>query len=393
MTDRPDVQADDSGPPPEGSPTGRWSLLRWFASSATLNVPQAASPVAFALLTLGLTGDASQGAALILVMTLAQVLGAVPITRLGRNVAAARYLQLLVSIRTIALVLMAALAFFGIPFVWLFVCAAIAGSVNGAAFGYLRSILNSLTSTAGLPRALGIAATLGEVTFVLSPVIASGLGSISPTFGILALAALGFVPCLIVPHVASVHGEKVQPARTSVLTPAVGLWLLCATVGGAVVASIEIGAVALALKFGYEPALAIMFTVPLCIASISGGIWVSVFNRRLSRPVVVLLLLLMAVGATLAASGLSLATTIVGAVVIGSVIAPLGTYYSLTLDTLVLPEKRAEVFALLRTGNAVGVIFASSVLTAFSITAALGAVAASMFATALLVAAASLPKR
>ncbi|UUX49047.1 hypothetical protein NUH88_16780 [Nisaea acidiphila] len=393
MTDRPDVQADDSGPPLEGTPRSRWALLRWFVSSATLNVPQAASPVAFSLLTLSLTGDASGGAALILVMTLAQVLGAVPITRLGRNVPAARYLQLLILTRTAALTLLALLAFSGVPFIWLFVCAAVAGSVNGAAFGYLRSILNNLTTISGLPRALGIAATLGEVTFVLSPVIASGLGSISPIFAILALAALGAVPCLIVPHIASVHGEKVQTAKTSVLTPAVALWLLCATVGGAVVASIEIGAVALALKFGYEPALAIMFTVPLCVASVLGGIWVSVFNRSLSRMTVVLLLLLMAVGATLAASGLSLATTIAGAVIIGAVIAPLGTYYSLTLDTLVPPDKRPEVFALLRTGNAVGVIFASAVMTAVSISAALGAVAAAMFAVALLVAAASLPKR
>ncbi|MBO6562001.1 MAG: hypothetical protein JJ959_15755 [Nisaea sp.] len=393
MTDRSDVPSDESGHPPTGMHAGRGALLRWFVSSATLNVPQAASPVAFALLTLSLTGDASGGAALILVMTVAQVLGAVPITRMGRTLPAARYLQILIAIRTLALVLMAMLAVSGIPFAWLFVCAAVAGSVNGAAFGYLRSILNSLTTTSGLPRALGIAATLGEVTFVLSPVIASGLGSISPVFAILALAALGAVPVVLVPHVASVHGEKVQPAKTSVLTPAVALWLLCATVGGAVVAAIEIGAVALALAFGNEPALAIMFTVPLCIASISGGIWVSVFNRSLSRPAVVILLMMMAAGATLAASGLSLATTIAGAVVIGSVIAPLGTYYSLTLDTLVPPEKRAEVFALLRTGNAVGVIFASSVLTAFSITAALGAVAAAMFATALLVAAASLPRR
>ena len=44
----------------------RWSLFRWFISSGTLNVPQAAGPVAFSLLALSLTGDASRGAAIIL---------------------------------------------------------------------------------------------------------------------------------------------------------------------------------------------------------------------------------------------------------------------------------------------------------------------------------------
>ena len=56
-------------------------------------------------------------------------------------------------------------------------------------------------------------------------------------------------------------------------------------------------------------------------------------------------------------------TTIVGAVLIGFVLAPLGTYYSLILDRLAPPQRRPEVFALLRTANAVGVIFASAVLT------------------------------
>ena len=70
------------------------------------------------------------------------------------------------------------------------------------------------------------------------------------------------------------------------LSPSILLWLACAAAGGATVASIEIGAVALALNFGYEPALAIMFTVPLCLASVAGGIWVSVRNRMATRKAV-----------------------------------------------------------------------------------------------------------
>jgi hypothetical protein len=57
-------------------------------------------------------------------------------------------------------------------------------------------------------------------------------------------------------------------------------------------------------------------------------------------------------------------------------LAPLGTYYALVLDTLAPPQKRAELFALLRTANATGIIIASGMLTALSLSTALGVVAA-----------------
>jgi hypothetical protein len=152
------------------------------------------------------------------------------------------------------------------------------------------------------------------------------------------------------------------------------------------VASIEIGAVALALNFGHEPALAIMFTVPLCLASVTGGLWVSVRNRMATRKTVLAQLSVMALGSALAALELSVATTVVGAVLIGLVLAPLGTYYSLILDTLAAPQRRAELFALLRTANAVGVIFASATLTVVSLSVALIVVTGLMMSVTLAVA-------
>src|SRR5690606_14930423 len=154
----------------------------------------AAGPVAFSLVALGLTGDASGGAAMILAMTLAQVVGAIPIARLGRNLPAAPILRALVVFRALALAALAFSAHIQAPFVWLLVFAALAGSVNGAAYGYLRSLLNDLTPASHLPRALGIAATLNEVTFVLAPVAASGLGMVSPVFAVAAVTVLGAIP-------------------------------------------------------------------------------------------------------------------------------------------------------------------------------------------------------
>ncbi len=345
-------------------------MLRWFISSATLGVPQAGGPIAFSLVALGLTGHTSGGAAMMLAMMLAQVAGAIPIARLGRNLPLATFLRVLVIIRTSALAAIAGLAAHQVSFTWLIVLAAVAGSVNGTAYGYLRAVLNHLAPASRFPRALGIAATLNEATFVLAPVVASGLGSLSPAVAVLVLAVLGALPAVLVPNTGAAHIAGVQGPAGAILSPPVLLWLACAMAGGAVVASIEIGSVALALNFGYEPALAILFTVPLCLASVTGGLWVSVRNRMASRKAVVAQLFVMALGSTLVALKLSVARTVVGTVVTGLVMAPLSTYYSLVLDTLAPPQRRAELFALLRTANAAGVILASAALTVVSLSVA-----------------------
>ncbi|MDI7861924.1 MFS transporter [Rhizobiaceae bacterium n13] len=375
--------------PTDGS-SNRLALLRWFVSCATLSVPQAAGPVAFSLVALSLTGETKGGAAMILAMTIAQVVGAIPLTRLGKKLSSATVLRLLITFRTMALACIVLCAAFGAPFLWLIVFAAFAGAVNGAAYGYLRSVLNRFAHVSRLPRALGIAATLNEVTFVLAPVAAAGLGSISPIFALLALTILGALPAVFVPHTGSSHIEDLHSGGGSVLSPAIILWLMCAAGGGAAVAAIEIGAVAMALNFGYKPSLAIMFTVPLCLASVAGGIWISVLNRMATRRAVVCQLSLMTLGAAMAALGHSLTLTIVGAVFIGFVLAPLATHYSLSLDKLAPPHRRPEVFALLRTANAVGVIVASAALTVVSLSVALVLVTGLMFAVTLVVATASL---
>lgn len=360
-------------------------MFRWYASSATFAVPQAAGPVAFALVALTLTGDTGGGAAMILALTLAQVIGAVPITRLGQSLPTTIFLRLLVAFRTAALGAVALLAHFAAPFIWLVACSALAGAVTGAAFGYLRAVLNELTPSEKLPRALGIAATLNEVTFVLAPVLASGLGTISPVFGVLALAALGALPALLVPTVRSAPTDDVHAPDASVINRVILLWLICAAAGGSTVAALEIGAVGLALQFGYAPAMAILFTVPLCVASVAGGIWVSVRNRMATRKAVLLQLAIMAVGAITVALQVSMALTVIGAILVGAVLAPLGTYYSLVLDTLAPPNKRPEVFALLRTANSVGVIVASAVMTAVSLSMALIVVSCLMVAVVMVV--------
>lgn len=389
MADPVSKQAGGSAPrpgPQSNLQPNRGLLLRWYISSGTLSVPQAAGPIAFSLVALSVTGDAGGGAAMILAMTLAQVAGAIPIARLGNRLPLAAFLRLLIVIRTAALASVALLAAHDAAYTWLVALSAVAGLVNGAASGYLRAVLNHLAPSTRMPRALGIAATLNEVTFVLAPVAASGLGTVSPAFGVLALAAIGAVPALLVPNVGPSHFTTSPGASGSLLSAAIVLWLACAMAGGATVAAIEIGAVALALSFGYQPALAIIFTVPLCLASVAGGIWASVRNRMATRQGVLIQLSLMAAGSALVALHHSVATTVMGAILVGLVLAPMATYYSLILDTLAPAQRRAEVFALLRTANAVGVIIASAVLTVVSLPIALIVVTGLMIAVAIAVA-------
>jgi hypothetical protein len=224
------------------------------------------------------------------------------------------------------------------------------------------------------------------VTFVFAPVAASGLGAVSPAFAIFLLAAVGAAPGLLVPNTGAAHLDGAHGPKGSILRPSILLWLGCAAAGGAAIAAIEIGAVALALNFGYEPTLAIVFTVPLCLASVSGGVWASVRNRMAKRTVVLAQLLCMTLGSAIAAFNFSVTTTVIGTILIGSVLA---TYYSLVLDRLAPPQQRAEVFALLRTANAAGVILASAALALVSLSVALIVVSGLMVLATISVAIAS----
>ncbi len=345
----------------------RGALIRWLLAYGTFAVPQAAGPIAYALLAIPLTGDPGSGAAIVLAITVAQVVGAVPIARLGRQRNAVAFLKLLVALRMLALAAVALLAAAGAPFTLILVAAALAGSVNGAAFGYLRSVLNYVVAASNLPRALGLAATIGEFTFVAAPVAASLLGTINPVFALLALGALGTLPVVLVPGISHARAAAPADGGGSLVRPAILLWLACTVANSAVVSSIEIGAVSLAMNYGFPPAMGFIFTVALCVASVAGGVWVSVRNRTPGRSAVLLYLALMGAGASLIAAQLSVAATIVGAVIVGCFLAPLSTYYSLMLDALAPPHRKAELFALARTANAVGIILTSTSLTLTSL--------------------------
>jgi DHA1 family inner membrane transport protein len=370
-------------------PTGHLSgrLLQWLLAYGTFAVPQAAGPIAFTLLALPLTGSSSSGAVLVLAITLAQVAGAVPVLRLGNGFNAVSYLRVLVGLRAVSLVAMALLAKVGAPFPLLVVAAAAGGLVNGAAFGLLRSVLNHLVQPTGMPRALGMAATLNELTFVAAPIAASILGSlIDPVFALLVLVVLGTVPALLVPAIPQATAPEPIRGGERLVRPAILLWLACSLATSAVTSAVEIGAVAIAINYGLEPAEGAIFAVALCVAAVAGGIWVSTRNRVPGPFAVPLLLAFVTFGAALTAANLSVTATLIGAVTIGCFLAPLGTYNSLRLDALSPPNRKAEVFALSRTANSLGIILTSANLTWAPVEITMAISAAVLFAATVAVA-------
>jgi hypothetical protein len=258
--------------------------------------------------------------------------------------------------------------------------AVVAGSLAGAAHGFLRAELGSLVRLSQMPRALGIVSTLNELTYVLAPVFVSFIGFISPALAILAVALLTALPAMLAPPLNLSGAEPEHTSEGRIHSFWILFWLTCSAIGGASVGTIEIGAVALALQFDFKPELAILFTVPLCLASVASGLWVSWRNHEATMQEIFFQLLLMACGAVLAALQISVWAQVLSCILIGSAIAPIATFYSLTLERLAPKNRHPEVFALLRTSNAVGVIFASATIAFWSLSAALTVIATLMAA-------------
>ncbi|GAA2677370.1 MULTISPECIES: MFS transporter [Actinosynnema] len=380
-------------PPPARTSRPRRDIVRWQLGSATSGVPQAAAPIAFGLLALPLTGTAESGAALVFAMTTAQVLGSVPLSRLGRRFSPVRYLRALVAVRTAAFAAATGLGAVGAPFAALVAAVVVAGAVSGAAHGYQRLLLNHLVSPGRLPRALGVAATLNEVTFALSPVLASLIGSASPVWAMAMITVLGLGPAVLTPRVPDVRAAPDAAPVGGGLPREALVWLCCAAAGSGAVAAVEVGAVSFALAFGLGPGWAFLFASVLCAGSILGGIRVSVRNRVPGVRTVALYLAASTAGACATLAGGHLVVTLAGAAVLGFFLPLLGTFYSLALDALAPPHRKAEVFALQRVANAVGVISVSGLLALLGLRAALiGGATMLLAATCLVALRAALPR-
>ena len=343
------------------------------------------APITFGLATLS-QGDLNGGALMMTAMTVAQVLGAVPIAAAGRRFSVSAYARFLAAFRTLAFVGLVLAIAAEAPIPVLVVVASLAGLVNGAIFAVLRAILNDMVASNKLPRALGVAATANELVFVCGPILASTIGGVSVIAAVGIMAITSALPLVVLPRIAHRTPPESTPARQGLIRLGTVVWLLAAASASACVASIEVGAVALALRHELAPSAAFLFTVPLCVGSVLGGVWISVRNRRLRQRTVVAMILLTVVGILAVAWDVWIGTAIAGVVLIGLFLAPLGTSFSLFINDVLPQARRAEGFALLRTSKSVGLIFSSSVIAFVSLEASLLVSAALAFVSAIIVA-------
>lgn len=348
----------------------RRGFTRWIAANLGTAIPLSMAPITFGLATVS-RGGAGGGALMMTVMTAAQVLGAVPIAAAGRRFSVSAYTRVLTAIRTLAFIGLVLAIAGGAPLAVLVIGAGLAGLVNGAIFGMLRAILNDMVSAGTMPRALGVAATANELVFVTGPILASTIGGMSVVAAVVIMAVTSALPLVTLPRSAPRMPSEPTHVRAKSIPLGALVWLFAAASASACVASVEIGAVALALRHELALSAAFLFTVPLCVASVLGGVWTSIRNRGLRRGSVVGMVALTVVGTLAVAWDLWLGSAIAGAVLIGLFLVPLGTAFSLSLDDVFHPARRAEGFALLRTSKSVGLIVASSVMAFVSLEASL----------------------
>ena len=366
-------------------PDRRRGFARWIAANLGSAVPQSMAPITFGLATLS-QGDLNGGALMMTAMTVAQVLGAVPIAAAGRRFSVSAYARFLAAFRTLAFVGLVLAIAAEAPIPVLVVVASLAGLVNGAIFAVLRAILNDMVASNKFPRALGVAATVTELVFVCGPILASTIGGVSVIAAVGIMAIASALPLVVLPRIAHRTPPESGRVRRESMRLGTVVWLLAAASADACVYSIEVGAVALALRHELAPSAAFLFTVPLCVGSVLGGVWISVRNRRLRQRTVVTMLLLTAAGMLAVAWDVWIGSVIAGIVLTGLFLAPLGMSFSLFLDDVLPRTRRAEGFGLLNTSKSIGLITASSVIAFASLAASLVVSAALALVSAIIVA-------
>ncbi|QFY59898.1 MFS transporter [Rhizobium grahamii] len=344
--------------------------IRWVVAYGLFGAPRAGASIAFALAALSITESPASGATALAAMTAAQLVGALPIARLGRGANSIAFFKALIFIRTAALFVCATACGVGAPYAVFIAAAVAAGLVQGAAFGYLRDSANYLIVHSQMTRALALAAFASDLTFLVTPILAASLGSVSASFSIAAIAILGAVPAMILPSARSNVEPQAVETRTRSLTPEVLLWLGCACASSAAISGIEVGAVSLAMGFDLQAGYGAIFTGTLCAASLVGSMGNGVLNKAYSKQQVAAMFITIIIGMALILQN-SFGLSILGCALVGICAPSLGIHYSLQLNRLVAPEMRAEVFSVLKISTSLGTILASATLGWTSVTFAL----------------------
>ena len=342
-------------------PVGFWHWLAGQQCAAAL--PQAMAPIAFTLAAVTLSQQVNVGAAMVSGMTACQVVCAIPLSRIGEQRDPARFLRTLLLGRAVTLLALTLAAATGLAPAVLVPVAALTGVANASIVASYRLLLSGIVPSRRLPRAVALGATANELVFVIGPVIAAVLGILTSVLLLAVMTLASAVPALLLARVATTARPTLVTRKGARWSAAMAIWLVCYSASAMAVAVVEVGAVALALRYGLAATAAVVFTLSLCLASVSGGVAVIRAGGDIGLTGVLGLLAASAVGAI----GIGLAPdpwfAAAGCLVVGLCLAPLGTFYSVATERLTPESSRAQGFSALRTAQGLGVIATSLLLT------------------------------
>ncbi|GAB3520487.1 MFS transporter [Arthrobacter monumenti] len=344
----------------------------WSTGSHLSNLPAAMAPLTFTALTATLTGSYSAGAGMVSAMILSQVALAIPVSRLLDRASSNTGLRLLLLLRAAVFGILLAAVLMSAQTYLLIGLAALAGAAGSAVPGGFRALLTGIVGFADLRRSVALTATLNELMFVIGPVLVGVLGLITESMPLIVMAALTAAAAAFVPGNAPAAPSAPQVKGASMVPRLFG-WMLAGFAAASIVAIVEVGAVALALRLGRDATWATVIVVVLCIASVSGGVFWTWRNYRGSTAILLVLLAGMMAGAVLIALGLNFVFVLAGAVLVGLCLAPLGTTASLLVEDALDPHRRIEGFSLLRTASGLGAGFGALLVTLVPIGAAASA--------------------
>jgi MFS family permease len=344
------------------------SYRQWLVSFQLSNLPQGMAPIALTLATMSMsTRGFNVGTALITAMSFSQVVFAVPLGRLGDRLGAFTFLRYALATRAALIVMLAVGIGAQLPAGVLIAVAAGAGATSGPIYGALRSLLSDIVPVERLPKALALAATVGEMVFVAGPVLAAALNVLWPLLPVGVMAAALAGSALTLPAVRVTRQTRSARGRVGSIPPAIFIWTAGGFANSAATALVEVGAVKIALDIGLPAGIAAVFAVALCVSSATGGALATWLGPPTARPKIIVLLSTTLAGGLCVYAAEHVVVAISGAILIGLCLAPLMTCYSLRVEALLPSSRRTEGFSWLRMSNALGVATTSLLLTVYSI--------------------------
>jgi MFS family permease len=200
-----------------------------------------------------------------------------------------------------------------------------------------------------------------------------GMVAMACSFGLASVFAgmlLGTPSTPVLSHT----GDAVPPSGAILRNRRFVFWLVASVAFGHSLGTVEIGALAIAQRMGAGSFEAAMLIAALAAASISGGLLYGTLAHRLGDKLVALaatFLVVMVVAVILIALVQSWLPLVASFVLLGFVAAPLSIVRQQATEREVSASQRAEAFATVFAGNAVGFALSGFVLAMAPLTIAI----------------------